>query len=103
MVLILDFISQEPDDQEASEDQDTSPPEDTSLYPHSSPGTTTQFQQNNHGQPYTGPAAQLMNNPQHPGPAPSTPGPEPGPRAQENWESTEEVPSTSTAPTSPKE
>uniref|UniRef100_A0A8C7RPG5 Ubiquitin specific peptidase 9 n=1 Tax=Oncorhynchus mykiss TaxID=8022 RepID=A0A8C7RPG5_ONCMY len=44
---------------------------------------------NNHGQPYTGPAAQLMNNPQHP--------------AQENWESTEEVPSTSTAPTSPKE
>nr|XP_029496778.1 probable ubiquitin carboxyl-terminal hydrolase FAF-X isoform X1 [Oncorhynchus nerka] len=95
----------EPDDQEASEDQDTSPPEDTSLYPHSSPGTTTQFQQNNHphGQPYTGPAAQLMNNPQHPGPAPSTPGPDPGPRAQENWESTEEVPSTSTAPTSPKE
>uniref|UniRef100_A0A4W5PNF5 ubiquitinyl hydrolase 1 n=1 Tax=Hucho hucho TaxID=62062 RepID=A0A4W5PNF5_9TELE len=84
---------EEPDDQEASEDQDTSPPEDTSLYPHSSPGTTTLFQQNNHphGQPYTGPAAQLMN-PQRP-----------GPRAQENWESTEEVPSASTAPTSPKE
>ncbi|CAB1329046.1 unnamed protein product, partial [Coregonus sp. 'balchen'] len=105
---------EEPDDQEASEDQDTSPPEDTSLYPHSSPGTTTQFQQNNHpqGQPYTGPAAQLMNNPHHLGPAPSsTPGPDPstgtgpGPRAQENWESTEEVPpaSTTQAPTSPKE
>uniref|UniRef100_A0A8C5CNL1 ubiquitinyl hydrolase 1 n=1 Tax=Gadus morhua TaxID=8049 RepID=A0A8C5CNL1_GADMO len=34
---------EEPDDQEATEDQDSSPPEDTSLYPHS-PGTT-QFQQ----------------------------------------------------------
>uniref|UniRef100_A0A8C2ZXL7 Ubiquitin specific peptidase 9 n=1 Tax=Cyclopterus lumpus TaxID=8103 RepID=A0A8C2ZXL7_CYCLU len=33
-----------------------------------------------HGQPYTGPAAQHMNNPQRP-----------GPRAQENWESSEEV------------
>lgn len=33
---------QEPDDQDAHEDQDTSPPEDTSLYPNS-PGT--QFQQ----------------------------------------------------------
>lgn len=41
------------------------------------------FQQNNlpHGQPYTGPAAQHMNNPQRP-----------GPRAQENWEPPEEVP-----------
>uniref|UniRef100_A0A4W4HFW0 ubiquitinyl hydrolase 1 n=1 Tax=Electrophorus electricus TaxID=8005 RepID=A0A4W4HFW0_ELEEL len=70
---------EEPDDQEAPDDQDSSPPEDTSLYPHS-PGT--QYQQNNlpHGQPYTGPAAQHMNNPQRA-----------GPRAQENWEPPEEV------------
>ncbi|XP_026889014.2 ubiquitin specific peptidase 9 isoform X6 [Electrophorus electricus] len=70
----------EPDDQEAPDDQDSSPPEDTSLYPHS-PGTQYQ-QQNNlpHGQPYTGPAAQHMNNPQRA-----------GPRAQENWEPPEEV------------
>ncbi|XP_053482764.1 probable ubiquitin carboxyl-terminal hydrolase FAF-X isoform X5 [Ictalurus furcatus] len=69
------------DEQEAPDDQDSSPPEDTSLYPHS-PGTQYQ-QQNNlpHGQPYTGPAAQHMNNPQRP-----------GPRAQENWEPPEEVP-----------
>uniref|UniRef100_A0A668ARF6 ubiquitinyl hydrolase 1 n=1 Tax=Myripristis murdjan TaxID=586833 RepID=A0A668ARF6_9TELE len=83
---------EEPDDQEAPDDQDSSPPEDTSLYPHS-PGTN-QFQQNNHphGQPYTGPAAQHMNNPQRP--------------AQENWESTEEVtpaPSSTPAPAPPKE
>ncbi|XP_055009570.1 probable ubiquitin carboxyl-terminal hydrolase FAF-X isoform X1 [Boleophthalmus pectinirostris] len=107
----------EPDEQEAPDDQDSSPPEDTSLYPHS-PGTA-QFQQNNHphGQPYTGPAAQHMNNPQRPGPAsapnpapPQTtsPGPAPGqgPRAQENWESTEEVAPTSTpapGPAPPKE
>ncbi|KAK1797550.1 hypothetical protein P4O66_000844 [Electrophorus voltai] len=71
---------EEPDDQEAPDDQDSSPPEDTSLYPHS-PGTQYQ-QQNNlpHGQPYTGPAAQHMNNPQRA-----------GPRAQENWEPPEEV------------
>ncbi|CDQ82263.1 unnamed protein product [Oncorhynchus mykiss] len=101
---------EEPDDQEAPEDQDTSPPDDISLYPHSSPGTTTQFQQQNnhpHGQPYTGPAAQHMNNPQRPGPVPSSaPGPAPGtgPQAQDNWESTEEVPSTtSLAPAPPKE
>ncbi|XP_061081564.1 probable ubiquitin carboxyl-terminal hydrolase FAF-X isoform X1 [Conger conger] len=77
----------EPDDQEAPEDQDSSPPEDTSLYPHP---PATQFQQQNnhpHGQPYTGPAAQHMNNP-----------PRPGQRAQENWEGTEEV-----APAQPKE
>uniref|UniRef100_A0A669CIL4 ubiquitinyl hydrolase 1 n=1 Tax=Oreochromis niloticus TaxID=8128 RepID=A0A669CIL4_ORENI len=85
----------EPDEQEAPDDQDSSPPEDTSLYPHS-PGTT-QFQQNNHphGQPYTGPAAQHMNNPQRP-----------GPRAQENWEGTEEVapaPTSTPAPAPPKE
>uniref|UniRef100_A0A3B3YKQ2 ubiquitinyl hydrolase 1 n=1 Tax=Poecilia mexicana TaxID=48701 RepID=A0A3B3YKQ2_9TELE len=83
---------EEPDEQEAPDDQDSSPPEDTSLYPHS-PGTT-QFQQNNHphGQPYTGPAAQHMNNPQRP-----------GPRAQENWDGTEEVapaPAPAAAPTS---
>ncbi|XP_058247114.1 probable ubiquitin carboxyl-terminal hydrolase FAF-X isoform X7 [Hemibagrus wyckioides] len=72
---------QHTDEQEAPDDQDSSPPEDTSLYPHS-PGTQYQ-QQNNlpHGQPYTGPAAQHMNNPQRP-----------GPRAQENWEPPEEVP-----------
>ncbi|XP_076857713.1 ubiquitin carboxyl-terminal hydrolase 9X isoform X10 [Brachyhypopomus gauderio] len=77
---------EEQDDQEVPEDQDSSPPEDTSLYPHS-PGT--QYQQNNlpHGQPYTGPAAQHMNNPQHA-----------GPRAQENWEPPEEAP-----PTQPKD
>ncbi|KAM9850836.1 ubiquitin carboxyl-terminal hydrolase 9X isoform 2-T2 [Aulostomus maculatus] len=112
---------EEPDEQEAPDDQDASPPEDTSLYPHS-PGTA-QFQQNNHphGQPYTGPAAQHMNNPQRPGPASApTPGPTqpptqgsgpapgPGPRAQENWESTEEVaptpaPTSTPAPAPPKE
>lgn len=81
--------------------------------------------QNNHphGQPYTGPAAQHMNNPQRPGPASApTPGPNqnpnqnptlttgttpaPGPRAQENWESTEEVapaPTTIPAAAPPKE
>uniref|UniRef100_A0A8D2ZT06 ubiquitinyl hydrolase 1 n=1 Tax=Scophthalmus maximus TaxID=52904 RepID=A0A8D2ZT06_SCOMX len=80
---------EEPDETEAPDDQDSSPPEDTSLYPHS-PGTA-QFQQNNHphGQPYTGPAAQHMNNPQRP-----------GPRAQENWESTEEVAAPAPAPAS---
>ncbi|KAI2660738.1 putative ubiquitin carboxyl-terminal hydrolase FAF-X [Labeo rohita] len=69
----------EPDEQEALDEQDTSPPEDTALYPHS-PGTKFQ-QQNNlpHTQPYTGPAAQHVNNPQRP-----------GPRAQENWEPPEE-------------
>ncbi|XP_013883260.1 probable ubiquitin carboxyl-terminal hydrolase FAF-X [Austrofundulus limnaeus] len=112
----------EPDEQEAPDDQDSSPPEDTSLYPHS-PGTTQFQQQNNHphGQPYTGPAAQHMNNPQRPGPASAptpgptqtqtpTPGPSTtpgsGPRAQENWEGTEEVapaPSSTPAPTPPKE
>ncbi|XP_019715781.1 ubiquitin carboxyl-terminal hydrolase 9X isoform X3 [Hippocampus comes] len=115
---------EEPDEQEAPDDQDSSPPEDTSLYPHS-PGTT-QFQQNNHphGQPYTGPAAQHMNNPQRPGlasaqtPGPTqapTPapagvpgpgGPPPGPKSQENWESTEEMapaPASTPAPALPKE
>uniref|UniRef100_A0A671TF05 ubiquitinyl hydrolase 1 n=1 Tax=Sinocyclocheilus anshuiensis TaxID=1608454 RepID=A0A671TF05_9TELE len=43
--------------------------------------------QNNlpHTQPYTGPAARHVNNPQHP-----------GPRAQENWESPEEAPPSQT-------
>uniref|UniRef100_A0A3B3C8X3 Uncharacterized protein n=1 Tax=Oryzias melastigma TaxID=30732 RepID=A0A3B3C8X3_ORYME len=86
---------EEPDEQEAPDDQDSSPPEETSLYPHS-PGST-QFQQNNHphGQPYTGPAAQHMNNPQRP-----------GPRPQEHWEGTEEVapvPASTPAPAPPKE
>lgn len=40
---VLSRTLQEPDEQEAPDDQDSSPPEDTSLYPHS-PGTT-QFQQ----------------------------------------------------------
>uniref|UniRef100_A0A3Q2DJ99 Uncharacterized protein n=1 Tax=Cyprinodon variegatus TaxID=28743 RepID=A0A3Q2DJ99_CYPVA len=76
-ITVAKRCQREPDEQEAPDDQDSSPPEDTSLYPHS-PGTA-QFQQNNHphGQPYTGPAAQHMNNPQRP--------------AQENWEGTEEV------------
>ncbi|XP_062303511.1 probable ubiquitin carboxyl-terminal hydrolase FAF-X isoform X2 [Osmerus eperlanus] len=70
---------EEPDDQEAPDDHDSSPPEDTALYPH--PPAGTQYQQNNlpHGQPYTGPAAQHMNAPQRP--------PQ---RAQESWETTEE-------------
>uniref|UniRef100_A0A671TG38 ubiquitinyl hydrolase 1 n=1 Tax=Sinocyclocheilus anshuiensis TaxID=1608454 RepID=A0A671TG38_9TELE len=75
----------EPDEQEALDEQDTSPPEDTALYPHS---TGTKFQQQNnlpHTQPYTGPAARHVNNPQHP-----------GPRAQENWESPEEAPPSQT-------
>lgn len=41
---------QEPDEQEAPDDQDSSPPEDTSLYPHS-PGTT-QFQQVSNSVPW---------------------------------------------------
>ncbi|XP_045061562.1 probable ubiquitin carboxyl-terminal hydrolase FAF-X isoform X2 [Coregonus clupeaformis] len=72
---------EEPDDQEATEDHDSSPPEDTALYPHN-PAPATQFQQQNnhpHAQPYTGPAAQHMNTPQRP--------PQ---RAQESWESTTE-------------
>uniref|UniRef100_A0AAY4DML6 ubiquitinyl hydrolase 1 n=1 Tax=Denticeps clupeoides TaxID=299321 RepID=A0AAY4DML6_9TELE len=72
---------EEPDDQEAPDDHDSSPPEDTALYPHS-PGTQYPQQNNHpHGQPYTGPAAQHMNNPQRP--------PQ---RPQENWEGTEDVP-----------
>ncbi|XP_057191252.1 probable ubiquitin carboxyl-terminal hydrolase FAF-X isoform X6 [Triplophysa rosa] len=72
---------EEPDEQEGLDEQEPSPPEDTALYPHS-PGTKYQQQQNNlpQTQPYTGPAAQHVNNPQRP-----------GPRAQENWEPTEEV------------
>lgn len=72
---------EEPDDQEAPDEHDSSPPEDTALYPHP---PATQFQQPNnqpHAQPYTGPAAQHMNNPQRP--------PQ---RPQESWEGTDEVP-----------
>uniref|UniRef100_A0A6I8RWE9 ubiquitinyl hydrolase 1 n=1 Tax=Xenopus tropicalis TaxID=8364 RepID=A0A6I8RWE9_XENTR len=70
----------EPDDQDAPEEHESSPPEDAPLYPHS-PGS--QYQQNNHlhGQPYTGPAAHHMNNPQRT-----------GQRAQEELEGSEEVP-----------
>ncbi|XP_073422132.1 ubiquitin carboxyl-terminal hydrolase 9X isoform X1 [Dendrobates tinctorius] len=70
----------EPDDQDAPEEHESSPPEDAPLYPHS-PGS--QYQQNNHlhGQPYTGPAAHHMNNPQRT-----------GQRAQEEFEGSEEAP-----------
>ncbi|NWX85827.1 USP9X hydrolase, partial [Nothoprocta pentlandii] len=70
---------EEPDDPDAPDEHESSPPEDAPLYPHS-PGS--QYQQNNHvhGQPYTGPAAHHMNNPQRP-----------GQRAQENYEGSEEV------------
>uniref|UniRef100_A0A672P7L3 ubiquitinyl hydrolase 1 n=1 Tax=Sinocyclocheilus grahami TaxID=75366 RepID=A0A672P7L3_SINGR len=71
---------EEPNDQEAPDEHDSSPPEDTALYPHS-PGT--QYQQPNN-QPYTGPAAQHMNNPQRP---------------QESWEGTDEVPPVQTKET----
>ncbi|XP_048397467.1 probable ubiquitin carboxyl-terminal hydrolase FAF-X [Stegostoma tigrinum] len=71
---------EEPDDQDAPDDHDSSPPEDAPLYPHS---PSSQYQQNNHlhGQPYTGPVAHHMNNPQRS-----------GQRAQENWESSEDIP-----------
>nr|DBA34073.1 TPA: hypothetical protein GDO54_001675 [Pyxicephalus adspersus] len=71
---------EEPDDQDAPEEHESSPPEDAPLYPHS-PGS--QYQQNNHlhGQPYTGPAAHHMNNPQRA-----------GQRAQEEFEGSEDVP-----------
>ncbi|OXB79740.1 UNVERIFIED_CONTAM: hypothetical protein H355_010208 [Colinus virginianus] len=70
---------EEPDDPDAPDEHESSPPEDAPLYPHS-PGS--QYQQNNHvhGQPYTGPAAHHMNNPQRT-----------GQRAQENYEGSEEV------------
>ncbi|XP_041066909.1 probable ubiquitin carboxyl-terminal hydrolase FAF-X isoform X1 [Carcharodon carcharias] len=71
---------EEPDDQDAPDDHDSSPPEDAPLYPHS---PNSQYQQNNHlhGQPYTGPVAHHMNNPQRT-----------GQRAQENWEGSEDIP-----------
>lgn len=70
---------EEPDDQDAPDEHESPPPEDAPLYPHS-PGP--QYQQNNHvhGQPYTGPAAHHMNNPQRA-----------GQRAQENYEGSEDV------------
>uniref|UniRef100_A0A2K5QGA4 ubiquitinyl hydrolase 1 n=1 Tax=Cebus imitator TaxID=2715852 RepID=A0A2K5QGA4_CEBIM len=54
---------EEPDDQDAPDEHKSSPPEDTPLYSHL-PGS--QYQKNNHvhGQPYTGPAARHLNNPQ---------------------------------------
>ncbi|KAL4844512.1 hypothetical protein H8958_013778, partial [Nasalis larvatus] len=70
---------EEPDDQDAPDEHEPSPSEDAPLYPHS-PGC--QYQQNNHvhGQPYTGPAAHHLNNPQ-----------KTGQRTQENYEGNEEV------------
>uniref|UniRef100_A0A8C5P965 ubiquitinyl hydrolase 1 n=1 Tax=Leptobrachium leishanense TaxID=445787 RepID=A0A8C5P965_9ANUR len=77
---VKDIERHEPDDQDAPEEHESSPPEDAPLYPHS-PGS--QYQQNNHlhGQPYTGPAAHHMNNPQRT-----------GQRAQEDFEGSEDVP-----------
>lgn len=76
---------EEQDDQDAPEDHDSSPPEDAPLYPHS---PNSQYQQQNnhvHGQPYTGPVAHHMNNPQRT-----------GQRAQENWEGSEDIPASQT-------
>ncbi|XP_073726699.1 ubiquitin carboxyl-terminal hydrolase 9X-like isoform X2 [Misgurnus anguillicaudatus] len=76
---------EEPDDQETPDDHDSSPPEDTTLYPHSA---GTQYQQPNnhpHGQPYIGPAAQHMNNPQRP-----------SQRPQESWDGTDDAPQVQT-------
>uniref|UniRef100_F6RFQ9 Ubiquitin specific peptidase 9 Y-linked n=1 Tax=Macaca mulatta TaxID=9544 RepID=F6RFQ9_MACMU len=69
---------EEPDDQDAPDEHEPSPSEDAPLYPHS-PGC--QYQQNNHvhGQPYTGPAAHHLNNPQ-----------KTGQQTQENYEVNEE-------------
>ncbi|XP_063559481.1 ubiquitin carboxyl-terminal hydrolase 9Y isoform X7 [Gorilla gorilla gorilla] len=70
---------EEPDDQDAPDEHEHSPSEDAPLYPHS---PASQYQQNNHvhGQPYTGPAAHHLNNPQ-----------KTGQRTQENYEGNEEV------------
>jgi len=70
---------EEPDDQDAPDEHESSLPEDTPLYPHSS---GSHCQQNNyvHGQPYTGPAAQHLNNHQ-----------KTGQHAQETFEGNEEV------------
>uniref|UniRef100_A0A0D9S0E2 ubiquitinyl hydrolase 1 n=1 Tax=Chlorocebus sabaeus TaxID=60711 RepID=A0A0D9S0E2_CHLSB len=69
---------EEPDDQDAPDEHEPSPSEDAPLYPHS-PGC--QYEQNNHvhGQPYTGPAAHHLNNPQ-----------KTGQQTQENYEVSEE-------------
>ncbi|XP_050633762.1 probable ubiquitin carboxyl-terminal hydrolase FAF-Y isoform X4 [Macaca thibetana thibetana] len=69
---------EEPDDQDAPDEHEPSPSEDAPLYPHSS---GCQYQQNNHvhGQPYTGPAAHHLNNPQ-----------KTGQQTQENYEVNEE-------------
>ncbi|KAM4798316.1 ubiquitin carboxyl-terminal hydrolase 9X-like isoform X3 [Urocitellus parryii] len=73
---------EEPDDQDAPDEHESSPPKDAALYPHS-PGS--QYQQNNvHGQPYIGPAAHHLNNPQKSG------------QVQENYEGGEEVSSPQT-------
>ncbi|XP_052519968.1 probable ubiquitin carboxyl-terminal hydrolase FAF-X [Budorcas taxicolor] len=70
---------EEPDDQEAPDEHESSPQEDAPLYPHSS---GSHYQQNNHihGQPYTGPAAHHLNNHQNT-----------AQQQQENCEDNEEV------------
>ncbi|KAM9576324.1 ubiquitin carboxyl-terminal hydrolase 9X-like isoform 3-T3 [Trichechus inunguis] len=72
---------EEPDDQDAPGEHESSPPEDAPLYPHS---PVSQYQQNNqvHGHPYTGPAAHHLNNPQRT-----------AQQAQENCEGSEISPS----------
>ncbi|XP_039724617.1 probable ubiquitin carboxyl-terminal hydrolase FAF-X isoform X5 [Pteropus medius] len=71
---------EEPDDQDATDEHESSPPEDAPLYAHSS---GSHYQQNNHvhGQPYTGPAAHHLNSHQ-----------KTGQREQENCEGSEELP-----------
>ncbi|XP_058260184.1 probable ubiquitin carboxyl-terminal hydrolase FAF-X isoform X2 [Hemibagrus wyckioides] len=71
---------EEPDEQEAPDDHESSPPEDTALYSHSPGAQYPQPNNHTHGSPYTGPAAQHMNNPQH---APQRP--------QDSWECTDEL------------
>ncbi|EHB14576.1 Putative ubiquitin carboxyl-terminal hydrolase FAF-X [Heterocephalus glaber] len=70
---------EDPDNQDAPDEHESPPPEEAPLYLHS---PESQYQQNKHvhGQPYTGPAAHHMNNPQRI-----------GQQAQENYEGSEEV------------
>ncbi|KAK3574939.1 hypothetical protein QTP86_019806 [Hemibagrus guttatus] len=71
---------EEPDDQEAPDDHESSPPEDTALYSHSPGAQYPQPNNHTHGSPYTGPATQHMNNPQR---APQRP--------QDSWECTDDL------------
>nr|XP_051683860.1 probable ubiquitin carboxyl-terminal hydrolase FAF-X [Oryctolagus cuniculus] len=70
---------EEPDDQDAPDEHETSPPEDTSLYLRVS---GSQYQQSTHvhGQPYIGPAADCLNSTQ-----------KTGQQTEENYEANEEV------------